>query len=331
MLVIRGICLVRNKFSPMIILILGVVVGYGFNQLMSVPKSHEEEASKTIVKKQVPKKVQLKKSPQELLEASALSYCKENLGSIPGDFSKDQINSICDQINILPNCKSVKNNPIFHMEKSGMSKKGKRILALSLIHGDEYPSGTVSVKWMSRLLDIDSRNTWRVIPIANPDGWKLGTRVNINDVDLNRNFPTNDWDKMALDRWKNQKNADPRRYPGPSGGSEPETQCLLSHIEDFKPDFIISVHTPYGILDFDGPLIDAPHFYPLQWRRFGNFPGSLGRYMWKDRKVPVLTIELKGNTAVTKLEELDHLQDLTGLVAIRADEKLSNNEKKSNN
>lgn len=324
-----------NKLGPTFILITGVIIGYGFNQFMdslqSIEQQPQEQAQQELKKEVKTQPVEKKKSSHEILMANAEKYCNSNLEKIPGQFSKESLKEICNQAQILPNCKSVEGDPIFHMEKDGVSKRGKRILALSLIHGDEFPSGTVSLKWMSRLLEIDSRNTWRVIPIANPDGWKKGTRMNINGVDLNRNFPTNDWDDMALDRWKNQKKSDPRRYPGPGGGSEPETQCLISHIQQFKPDFIISVHTPYGILDFDGPEIDAPHFYPLQWRRFGNFPGSLGRYMWKDRQVPVLTIELKGNDAITKLEELDKLQDITGLVAIRADEKLSDGEKKSNN
>ncbi|MCH2533351.1 MAG: succinylglutamate desuccinylase/aspartoacylase family protein [Bdellovibrionales bacterium] len=320
-----------NKLGPTVILITGVAIGYGFNHFISVVDTPADQTEKKVVEKPQPKPQKPKKSPEEILMADTQKYCNENLNKIPGQFAADHLKSICEKVKILPNCTSVEGDPIFHMEKEGVSKRGKRILALSLIHGDEFPSGTVALKWMSRLLDIDSRNTWRVIPIANPDGWKKGTRMNINGLDLNRNFPTNDWDDMALDRWKNQKKSDPRRYPGPGGGSEPETKCLISHIQQFKPDFIISVHTPYGILDFDGPEIDAPHFYPLQWRRFGNFPGSLGRYMWKDRQVPVLTIELKGNDAITKLEELDKLQDITGLVAIRADEKLSDSEKKSNN
>ena len=319
-----------NKLGPTVILITGVAIGYGFNHFISDMDKPANSVEK-LAEEPKPKQQKPKKSPEEILMADTKKYCNENLNKIPGKFAADHLKTICEKVQILPNCTSVEGDPIFHMEKEGVSKRGKRILALSLIHGDEFPSGTVALKWMSRLLDIDSRNTWRVSPIANPDGWKKGTRMNINGVDLNRNFPTNDWDDMALDRWKNQKKSDPRRYPGPGGGSEPETQCLISHIQQFKPDFFISVHTPYGILDFDGPEIDAPHFYPLQWRRFGNFPGSLGRYMWKDRQVPVLTIELKGNDAITKLEELDKLQDITGLVAIRADEKLSDGEKKSNN
>ncbi len=97
-----------------------------------------------------------------------------------------------------------------------------------------------------------------------------------------------------------------------------ETKCLLRHLEEFKPDFIISIHTPIGVLDFDGPQGKVPKGTPLPWSPLGNYPGSLGRYMWKDRNIPVLTIELKGNSGLSKLEQLDQLQDISGTIAIEA-------------
>jgi protein MpaA len=154
---------------------------------------------------------------------------------------------------------------------------------------------------------------------VNPDGWKAKTRTNANGVDLNRNFPTGDWESQAIGYWKKKTKSDPRRYPGPDAASEVETKCLMKHFEEFKPDFLISVHTPLGVLDFDGPKIKSPPpFKPLPWRSLGNFPGSLGRYMWADQHVPVLTIELKGNEDVRKLEAFDRLQDISGTVAIQA-------------
>ena len=71
-----------------------------------------------------------------------------------------------------------------------------------------------------------------------------------------------------------------------------------------------------GVLDFDGPQVDFPKAH-LPWQRLGHFPGSLGRYMWKDQKVPVLTVELKGN-AEKSLHRIDQLQDISGTVALRA-------------
>src|SRR5690606_7077772 len=111
-----------------------------------------------------------------------------------------------------------------------------------------------------------------------------------------------------------------RKYPGPAPASEVETQCAIDHIQTFEPELIISIHTPLGVLDFDGPKVDFPKF-SLPWTSLGHFPGSLGRYMWRDRKVPVLTVELRGNT-IKSFEAFDRLQDITGTIALRALEAL---------
>lgn len=253
-------------------------------------------------------------------KANSISeFCTQRLNSIVGPSDEAQIKKICGEAKALEGCSSELGSPIFHFQRQGTdTRRGKRILSISLIHGDERPSGAVNRAWMSRLDQIDPRNTWRVVPIANPDGMTSNTRFNSHKVDLNRNFPSKDWQKTALDYWKKSTHSDARRYPGEAAASESETRCLMKHIEEFKPDFIISVHTPLGVLDFDGPKISNPGFHPLPWVGLGNFPGSLGRYMWMDRKVPVLTIELKGNDGIKKLEEFDKLQDIVGTVAIQA-------------
>ncbi len=244
--------------------------------------------------------------------------CRTELKAIPGAFNYDEIDAVCKGAKQLESCTSDQGRPIFHFEKTGSTSKGKKILAMSLIHGDERPSGSVTRAWLSRLGKIDPRNSWRVIPVANPDGFHTDTRMNAKGVDLNRNFPTKEWEAAALKSWKTTTKSDPRRYPGASAASETETKCLLKHFEDFKPDFIISIHTPIGVLDFDGPPVRVPKNSPLPWTPLGNFPGSLGRYMWKDNNIPVLTIELKGNAGVAKLEQLDQLQDISGSLAIQA-------------
>ena len=257
--------------------------------------------------------------------SSSLQYCKSQISKVYKKPNKKSISNFCKQVEILEDCYSQQKRPLFHYEKSTFikkgGKKGKKILTLSLIHGDEEPSIRLAHSWINRLNSINPRNTWRVIPIVNPDGWLLKTRTNANGVDLNRNFPTANWRHLALKKWKIDRKADPRRYPGPFPASEPETQCIMSHLEDFKPDFIISIHSPYGVLDFDGPKkIKFPYFKPLPWISLGHFPGSLGRYMWKDHSVPVLTIELKEKEGFKKLEAFDRLQDISGTVAIQADQ-----------
>ena len=253
--------------------------------------------------------------PQDLSE-----NCYSDLKDLPGVRKNSEVYAACQKVQMLQDCFSEKGRPIYHYDRQSENpNQAKRILTIALIHGDELTSGSVARSWITRLESLDPRNSWRVIPIANPDGWQLKTRTNARKVDLNRNFPTEDWQELALRYWREKKKADPRRYPGPHPASEKETQCLMSHFKDFNPHFIISVHTPLGMLDFDGPKqLKFPLFSPLPWISLGNFPGSLGRYMWVDQSVPVLTIELKGTEGVKQLERFDQLQDVSGTVAIQS-------------
>ena len=82
------------------------------------------------------------------------------------------------------------------------------------------------------------------------------TRTNSHGVDLNRNFPTKDFDELALKLWKSKFKSESRRYPGEKGGSEPETQFQEWLIEEFKPDKILTVHSPLNFYDYDGPESD---------------------------------------------------------------------------
>jgi murein peptide amidase A len=211
----------------------------------------------------------------------------------------------------FPECMSVKERPISHFDflarEDGLKK---RILVVGGIHGDEEDSYGLSMQWLQRLQRIGRpSNTWRVIPLLNPDGKINKTRSNAHNVDLNRNFPTKDWEELALSLWEKKLHSNPRRYPGAKAGSEPEVRCLMKHIEDFRPDLVVSIHTPYGQFDFDGPLDKRPISKLLPWKRIGTFPGSLGRYLWDERKIPVLTIELKPDTLHKHLGELLKIQD----------------------
>ncbi len=251
--------------------------------------------------------------------------CEKDLKAMPFSERTKGIPEICAKAARLDGCRSVNGEPIYHFDRAGdpAAKRSQKILVLSLIHGDELHSGSVALSWLQRLQEIQPRNAWRVIPVVNPDGWRARTRTNANGVDVNRNFPSQDWDDLALKYWKSKAGSAERRFPGKSAGSEPETQCAIAHIEGFKPDFVISIHTPLGVLDFDGPKVAMPKFNPLPWVSLGNFPGSLGRYMWVDRKVPVLTVELKNQKLYAKqFEEFDKLQDISGTVALQSEKAL---------
>jgi protein MpaA len=239
------------------------------------------------------------------------NQCYDGLVNFPGELNKSLLKKACEKVTVLEGCTSVQGTKIFHYDRKGSHKSQQKILVFSLIHGDETGAGTLARLWMERLEDIDPRNSWRVIPMLNPDGVKLKTRTNANKIDLNRNFPTKDWDAKAQDYWIKHTKSNPRRFPGNQAGSEPEINCALKQIDDFKPDFVVSIHTPLKVLDFDGPKVAPPKFDYLPWRSLGHYPGSMGRYLWSERKTPVLTTELREDLPKTSKPLVD-LQDVIG-------------------
>lgn len=230
------------------------------------------------------------------------------------NFKKENLQKVCAKVQVLDGCTSVNGTPIVHFEKSGYDKNKKRILVFSLIHGDETGAGALVRYWLERLNEIDPRNDWRIVPVLNPDGYRAKTRTNADNVDLNRNFPTRDWNELAALYWKKKTSSNPRRFPGTVAGGEPEVQCAMKHIADYKPEFVVSIHTPLAVLDFDGPKVKPPSFSYLPWKSLGNFPGSLGRFMWVERNTPVLTAELRP-TMPASFETFDRLQDVLGELA----------------
>jgi murein peptide amidase A len=183
------------------------------------------------------------------------------------------------------------------------AKKGGpvRILLLGGIHGDELTAASIVFQWMQWMPDAPASSFhWSVAPVVNPDGL-LATkpqRTNANGVDLNRNFPTPGWQQDAPKYWKKVAGNDPRRFPGKAPLSEPETRWLNQHMERFQPDVVISVHAPFGVLDFDGPAPAPERFGRLVFNRVGVYPGSLGNYGGLHKNVPVITIELPNALAM---------------------------------
>lgn len=192
---------------------------------------------------------------------------------------------------------SVEGQPILWRDYRSQLPRGnaQRILLIGGMHGDEFSSISVVFKWMQQLEhDRFQPFYWRVIPCLDPDGTLRvpETRTNARGVDLNRNFPTPDWEQTALPYWERRTRRDPRRYPGPQPLSEPETRWLVRHIERFRPHAIVSVHAPYGVLDYDGPRAPPQKLGFLKLHLLGAYPGSLGNYAGVYLGVPVITLEL---------------------------------------
>lgn len=182
-----------------------------------------------------------------------------------------------------------------------------RVLLIGGIHGDEYSSVSIVFKWLRTLDQYHSGLFhWHIVPLLNPDGLlqKESRRMNATGVDLNRNFPMPEWQNSTLAYWVNQTDRDPRRYPGPSAASEPEISWLVREIAEFRPDVIVSVHAPHGVVDYDGPE-DGPYkLGRLYLNLLGTYPGSLGNYAGVQNKIPVVTIELPFAGIMPKPDEI---------------------------
>jgi murein peptide amidase A len=197
--------------------------------------------------------------------------------------------------------RSVHGTPIFSTDvvpqrPAGLpsDKVRRRVLVIGGIHGDELSSVALAFHWLSHANEPDGAIEWRFVPLINPDSvlTRKPQRMNANGVDLNRNFPTPGWDVEAPKYWEARTKRDPRRYPGAKPLSEPESRWLHDEMERFKPNLIVSIHAPYGVLDFDGPTVPPQRLGRLYLDQVGIYPGSLGNYGGVHKRVPVVTIEL---------------------------------------
>ncbi len=199
-----------------------------------------------------------------------------------------------------------------------------RVLVVGAIHGDEPSSASVAFHWLMLAGQLPPSGAqtvhWRFVPVLNPDGLlsRPSRRVNGHGVDLNRNFSTPNWDREARVYWEKRTRKDPRRWPGAKPLSEPETRFLHEQIRDFKPHLIVSIHAPYGVLDFDGPVVPPKRLGSLYLHQVGIYPGSLGNYGGVHSGVPVVTIELPNATRTPRDAEIRQMWlDLLGWMSAR--------------
>lgn len=230
-------------------------------------------------------------------------------------------NQSCLTAKLTPTgCDSVDGVPLMMREFSPVDGKKPlgKVLIIGGTHGDELTSVSVTFRWIEKLNTFHSGLFhWHIIPSMNPDGLlpRSAQRTNHNGVDLNRNMPSDDWEQNALDYWHTKGGKNPRKFPGDQANSEPETRWLVDEIELFKPDAIIAVHAPYGVVDFDAlQLNTAPKSLgKLHLNLLGTYPGSLGNYAGINRNIPVITLELPHAWEMPSQKDSDLIwQDIVG-------------------
>ena len=241
----------------------------------------------------LPEQQAQEKKPLKQISETPFELCKELGAKLSSVSEEDCLN----QKLVKSGTTSLQGRDLAHRDYLPVTGKTPlgRVLVIGGIHGDEFSSVSVVFKWMDILNEHHSGLFhWRIIPSSNPDGLlgKKSQRQNANGVDLNRNFPTSDWDHDALSYWRTKASSQPRRYPGKESNSEPETKWLVEQINSFDPDVIISMHAPYHLVDYDGPPTAPRQLGSLYLRKLGTFPGSLGNYAGVDLELPIVTVEL---------------------------------------
>jgi murein peptide amidase A len=157
-----------------------------------------------------------------------------------------------------------------------------KLLVHAGIHGEEGET-TAALSRALRLLSEPSPHC-AVVLGANPDGLVRGTRGNARGVDLNRNFPTRDWQPdLVMHRSLPGEPRDIALSPGSAPASEPETQALIRLIEELEPEAVVALHAPLACIDDDeeGPLaqwISRQTGLPLVADVGYPTPGSFGTW-----------------------------------------------------
>jgi protein MpaA len=188
--------------------------------------------------------------------------------------------------------------------------KGREVvLFIAAIHGNER-AGTPLVKKLETYLlghpEQISGKQIVLVPVANPDGAQISSRLNVRGVDLNRNFPTG-----------NRKNT--KRY-GYRALTEPESNVLYYVIQQYQPKRVVSIHQPLRCVDYDGPGKELAQrmaaLCNLPVRKLGAKPGSLGSYVGNELGIPIITLELARADDRKSVDELWQLYGKALLAAI---------------
>ena len=183
------------------------------------------------------------------------------------------------------------------------------ILFIATIHGNERAGTPLLKELETYLLDhpewLDGKQVV-LVPLANPDGAQVGSRLNARVVDLNRNFPAG-----------NRQNT--KRY-GLRALSEPESNALYYLIQQYNPNRVVSIHQPLRCVDYDGPGRELAQRMAAQCnltvRKLGAKPGSLGSYVGNELQIPIITLELARADDRNSRDELWRLYGKALLAAI---------------
>jgi len=184
-------------------------------------------------------------------------------------------------------------------------KADKYLYLLAGTHGDEVEGVYVLQQLFDWLKDEHALSDLPivVVPVLNPDGYRNSSRVNSHAVDLNRNYPSDNW----VGTVKKEK-----YNPGPEALSEPENKFLIKLFDKFKPGLVLSFHSWKPLLNFNGDIEDVADYISSfnEYKPVPDIgyptPGSLGCFVPEKYNCGVLTFEcpvLKGDISLKSIWE----------------------------
>ena len=188
------------------------------------------------------------------------------------------------------------NNSIKLIKKENQNSN-KKILIIGVVHGDE-PQGEYFINSYLEKNNQNLKNTVYYIPRLNSNT----SRKNKNGIDLNRNFPTKNWVLGENNDY----------FGGLKSNSEPETKFLVDLLNENNFSEIITIHSPYKVVNYDGPaenlaeIISSFLSYPISSDIGYPTPGSFGTYCGVERYIPTITIEIDENENIEILKEKFH-------------------------
>lgn len=175
----------------------------------------------------------------------------------------------------------------------------KKVLIIGVFHGEE-PQGEYLINRFIEKDLVQIKNKLYFVPCLNPDGMSRNQRQNSNGIDLNRNFPTKDWRITSRKEY----------FGGSEPASEIETQFMVNILNEYKFDFILSIHAPFEIVNYDGPAKEVAEKvseltgYKVQADIGYPTPGSFGNYCGVERNLPIITLELSETKTNEELWEI---------------------------
>ncbi len=185
------------------------------------------------------------------------------------------------------------------------SNYDKKLLIIGVFHGDE-PQGEYFINSYLEKKPKIGKNSLYFIPRLNQNN----ERKNKKGVDLNRNFPTKNWIKSENNDY----------FGGREPNSEQEVKFLVDLINNNNFSAIITIHSPYKVVNYDGPAKELAQKISefLGYKVTSDIgyptPGSFGTYCGVERNIPTITIEIDEEEDIELLNKkfaslFDYLKD----------------------